>query len=311
MVAKNPEIEKLKRTAPITNPIVIDTELYDDTPLDGLETHPPLSDALTDGEIEAAAKLEPLYYGGLALITGYPGCGKDSTGMTLAWRLKRYFGKPVILDQRPRQLFGKYTFFDEKFLMNEMDKIRKAARGQDNSEEDDEAKVKELNKSLDQMLQKNLRFYNCVCVFSEFGRYMDYHDYGSKMSRLISRVIEMFRHNKMLIIGQAQHRGKLQVKPCLDYVTYDIKPVPQTEGIQYAKIIPHKIVGGEGVRRFGQKAYIDYTVDMLKVRPEIGKQLEKEGMAPAYPMESWTYYNLFNSHNQQALTAGAGIKGKI
>ena len=310
-MAKNPEIEKLKRTAPIGKTCPIDTEMYDDTPLDGLETHPPLEDGLTESEIAAAAKLEPLYYGGLGLITGYPGCGKDSTAIPLAWRLKRYFGKSVILDQRPRQLFGKYTFFDEKFLINEMDKIRKASRGQDNNEEDSEDQVKQLNGSIDRMLQSNLKFYNSVCVFSEFGRYMDYHDYGSKMSRLISRVIEMFRHNKMLILGLAQHRGKLQVKPCLDYVTYDIKPVPQTEGIQYAKIIPHKIVGGEGVRRFGQKAYIDYTVDMEKIRPEIGAQLEKEGMEPAYSMEYWKYYNLFNSHNQQALTAGSGIKGKI
>ncbi len=109
--------------------------LFDSSPLFDPNEAYKLCDGLTEEEKEDAAFWKK-YMRGIMLLMSPPGQGKDMFLHMLAYKAKRYWGRTIILDTRPRPLFGKYVPFSEPFMVEQLDRINEVAKGHVKSEEE-------------------------------------------------------------------------------------------------------------------------------------------------------------------------------
>ncbi|MEO0250137.1 MAG: hypothetical protein ABIN58_11560, partial [candidate division WOR-3 bacterium] len=105
---------------------IVGDALYDesdDSPDAGAFGDIEIADGLTPYEI-ADAERWARFTRGVMLITGVPGSGKTALMNILAWKFRRYFRRRVILDSKPRRIFGPYVYYTHEFLYEMAERLR-------------------------------------------------------------------------------------------------------------------------------------------------------------------------------------------
>jgi hypothetical protein len=263
-------------------------DLYDFTPSPDDSEFPPLNEGLTEEEIAEAPIYNQLKRG-VMVTTGEPGSGKETFMHFLLFKLRTLFkGFNVMLDKKPRILFGKYIPFNETILMDEfrmLDERYKTGKSDIRHDFARYSKHKEkINELVNQWRGINEElFYNCGMGLGEFWRYFYNRDPHNPMNKAISPLFKRFRHYDLLVLGSAPHLAELDIKSCLQYVTHEVR-CSQTsrKGIHIATIHPHRYYAGRSIFEVADVP-TTFIIDALEPRDRLGGKC---------------VYDLFNSYER-------------
>lgn len=283
------------------------SHMYDDSPEEDDIYKMVINPNLQEWETEEARMLAP-FSRGLMIITGYPGSGKGVFANVFAWKMRRYFGKKVVLDYRPRELFdyvrneqgilvpnvwpkeNYYYRFDERVLDEELSKVQDVAKGSKT------AKTVAMKAQSNSWLTEHgiVKFQNAVMVLDEFWRYMHNRRPMSPIGITIGGIIKIFRHLDLLLIGVAPRQDELDEKACLTYVTHEVRCewMSSRENTTIAHIHPVRFVSNRGVMENTGKPF-HFKVDGGLPRPSLGGR---------------RYFDLYASKN--AVSFGQASKSK-
>lgn len=198
-----------------------DSDLFDDTAGYDDETGVEFATGLTPEEQKQAVSLYRLFNGlwGVCIIKGQPGTGKDLFGNYLQWKLKRFFPRKRILrDERPREIFGKYTgLFNEQIIHDDLKKMRDIAKGAGkvNLSEAMEKAADDWVKGAGEVLLKN-----SVLYLTEYWRYCYNREPHNPMNKTMGAIQKTKRHLDCLVIGTTQlveELDKRTSKPWIDW----------------------------------------------------------------------------------------------
>jgi len=189
---------------------------YDDTDLEDLY-HIPVTFENPTWAQKKEIELYKTLYRGVMLVTGKPRSGKDLFGVLFAYLNKLFFGRPVLLDFKPKRLFGDYIPFYPQTMIQEINKMAKQAKfASDNTEtpmEKEEANYFE-NHTQDWLNKNETLFKGAILYLSELKRYCYNRNPMSRMNKFIGSLCDIHGHLDLLVLGtHIDHRE-------IDYKTY-------------------------------------------------------------------------------------------
>ncbi len=262
----------MPKTAKVQEPEI---ELFDDDEASdyyGIE----LNDGLLPREIEEAARLVR-YTKGIMLDVGMPGQGKGLFANVLGYKIKKYYKeRHAVRDDRPRSLFGQYTPFNEQFILKEVAKMEKVARGEVPKEiaRNNHKLLKEVEEQMTKWrtTEGEVILQHSVSMFDEFWRYFHNRRPHNPMGILLGGVLKTWRHLDCLVLGIAQQASELDRFSCLPFITHEARcswslTRPNTAE---CNIYTCRYVGSRGVLEVGAKKPTKVWVDGGKQRPELG-----------------------------------------
>lgn len=199
---------------------LIDRELpdtyYDDTDLEDLYHIPVVFENPTWAQ-KKEIELYKTLYRGVMLVTGKPRSGKDLFGVTFSYLNKLYFGRPVLLDFKPKRLFGNYIPFDPQTMIKEINKMAKKANFvSDNVETPMDKKEADyfVDYTFEWLNTNETLFKNAILYLSELKRYCYNRNPMSRMNKFIGSLCDIHGHLDLLVLGtHIDHRE-------IDYKTY-------------------------------------------------------------------------------------------
>lgn len=267
--------------------------MFDESPeIDGSLYELELQPGLSDEEIKEAQFMKRMVRGIMA-VTGMPRQGKGLFTMATAWKLKRSFARRVLLDFRPRRAFGIYKPFNEEVFADEAYKMAELAKGATLENTSDKEQVAILKNAGDIAgkwidTQGQVMLEHSVMVLDEFHRYMHNRRPFNPMGILLGRIIKLWGHLDILVIGIAQQKRELDRISCLPYITHEVRcswceTVPDTA---LCTLYPVKYV---------------YSKGMLQVKGK-AKPLYVNGRKPR-PGLPGGYYSLYNTKNIIPITS--------
>jgi hypothetical protein len=310
------ELDELNKRAKIIlpdNKIVTPDDLYEDDILDDLydDTPPPedtqlplLNDDLTESEIEEAPFWNQ-FKRGLMILTGAAGAGKNTFMFYLLLKLRILFKDfKVVLDKKPRRLFGAYIPFNTNILMQAFQSSDEKYRtGKSDIKLDfaDYAKGErkdKLNELIDGWMGENKElFFNTGMGLDEFHRYFNNRDPHHPMNKAISPLFKRWRHQELLVIGATLNKDELDDKKCLRMVTHEIKcQQTRVEGVHLYTIYRTKF--DDGKRVLGLNG---------NIKPV---EIELDANAPIARLDGKRIYDSFNSWERHESVPRVKFKAK-
>lgn len=187
---------------------ILTDEYYDDTDLEHLYQIPIVYDnptRLQKKEIELYKTL----YRGVMMIWGKARSGKDLFGVTFSKLNKIYFGRPVLLDFKPKRLFGEYIPFDPLVMVKEINKMAKQTKFADKSHNINDVDT-EMTKTeeeyfanyTEEWLDSNeTLFKNAIVYLSELKRYCYKRNPHSRINKAIGSLNDIHGHLDLLVMG--------------------------------------------------------------------------------------------------------------
>lgn len=244
---------------------------------------------------------------GIMMITGDTGSGKDLFAIAIAAMNKYYFNdlnhpdKPrkILLDFYPKRAFGYYTFFNPDVMMEEIQKMAKAAN-QTGFETSNDPKESEF---VDEATEKwalggegEILLNGSVLYLSELKRYCYNREPHRAVNKFIGKICTIHRHLNMLILGTHVFANEIDVNAYLQYVTCWAKC-----SWSLTKQNTTDVILSRGRYSLGTNVY--------KV---IGKKkvLHIDGKAPREYLDGNSYYDLYDSWNMMNLIPTITKKGK-
>lgn len=252
-------------------------DLYDRSPtLDDLYAIPIL-DGLTPEEQKEANVWRRFYYG-VMMITGRTGSGKGVFTIVLMHKMKRYFGRKIMLDYKPRELFGPYVPVTEEVLMGELEKMNEVAQVKQ-IEQGKKRKlktVKELDKSGQEALAAtwmasagSVFMQGAAVGLDELKRYFHNRRPHNPMGVTWGHVLTIHRHLDMLLVGMTPYEREIDDISFKPYVTHRVLCSQRTDGRIQCDIYQTVWVSARGVLEARRRPY-RMVIDPFKPRPELG-----------------------------------------
>jgi hypothetical protein len=157
-------------------------------------------------------------YKGVMFITGGARQGKDLTGVVISYLMKRYFGRPILLDFKPMRLFGDYTYFNPQLMMAEISRMARlsAVMDSDMKKPLSEAEIKVFEEASVDWVNANPIFQNAVVYFSELGRYCPKRAPMNRVNRFIGALCSQWGHLDMLVLGTHLQQSEIDRFTFLD-----------------------------------------------------------------------------------------------
>ena len=284
-------MSEIKERIPV--PKEPDQSLFDDDPDLEESSSLQLNDGLTAEDIGLARLIAP-FSKGVIIVTGAPRSGKDMFGNWLAYQVRRLFrGKKVLRDEKPRRLFGAYIPFNEFILNQDIARMKEVADGKGSKT----SKSAEMDRLADDWLKTKGEFLlqNAVLYLTEFGRYMYNREPFNPMNRLLGRILRMWGHLDLLVIGTTQMRKELDRFTCLPFVTSEVrcKWSLKNSDVGLYNIHPEKTVTSGGAVAMGGK--------VIPIR--------LNGRIPRKELGGKRLFDLWNSKSAPQITPTIKIEG--
>lgn len=183
---------------------ILPDSYYDDADLEHLYEIPVVFKNPTYRQRKEIELLKTLYRG-IMLVTGKARSGKDLYGTSFSFLNKLYFGRPIMLDFKPRRLFGEYIPFNPAVLMNEINKMAKVSSlshlvniDESMSTEQEEAFD---HASKDWLQDNEIQFQNAILYLSELKRYCYNRNPHNRMNKFIGHLCDIHGHLNLLVLG--------------------------------------------------------------------------------------------------------------
>lgn len=242
---------------------------------------------------------------GVMLITGSQGSGKDLFGISLCAMNKYYLAdiidpsrpRKILLDFYPKRAFGEYIFFDPEIMLQEINKMAKAAKmeGFETSEDPEESDfIKESTRKWALEGEGELLLKGAVMYLSELKRYCYNRNPHSPINKYIGSINTLWRHLDLLVLGTHVKSNEIDVKSFLEYVTHNVNcdwsmtrehttvvtlsSVRYMSGNDVYKVVGKKrkfLVNGNEPKTFldGKKFYDLYeTKNIVNIKPALRKE---------------------------------------
>jgi len=271
-------------------------ELYDFSGEE--EETPTINNDLTKEEL-AEVEFYTQLKRGVMVITGEPGAGKDTFMFFLLYKLKTLFKDfRVLLDRKPRLLFGEYIPFDEEILMDEFKGLSDRYRSGKSNLERDFARFSQKKEQINQIVNRWLKnnddlFYNAGIGLTEFWRYFRNREPHNPVNKAVSPLLKRYRHHNLLIIGTTPDIDELDVKACLRRVTHEIR------GSQTNKKGIHKYT------IYRRRQFSNGSVIETASRPIV---LYINALIPRERLGGKCIYDLFNSYERGEIVPSVKFK---
>ena len=195
---------------------------YDDTDLEDLYHIPVVFKNPTWAQ-KKEIELYKTLYRGVMLVTGKARQGKDLFGVTFSKLNKLYFGRPIILDFKPKRLFGEYIYFDPSMMVREINKMAKSAslNRMVDLEEPMTKKQEDVfnDASQDWIGQNETLFKNAIWYLSELKRYCYNRNPMGRMNKAIGFMCDTHGHLDLLVLGTHIDHREIDYKSFLQKVT--------------------------------------------------------------------------------------------
>jgi len=194
---------------------------YDDTDLEDLYHIPVVYENPTWAQ-KKEIELYKTLYRGVMLVTGKPRSGKDLFGITFSYLNKLYFGRSVLLDFKPKRLFGDYIPFDPTVLIREINKMARQSKFiSDNVEAPmDKNEANYFVNYAQEWLDKNeTLFKKAILYLSELKRYCYNRNPMSRMNKFIGSLCDIHGHLDLLVLGTHIDHREIDFKTYLKNVT--------------------------------------------------------------------------------------------
>lgn len=268
----------------LTRQTLNDEDLYDETP-DSAHFAFELNDDLSEREIEEAFRMAYLTRG-IMCVTGPPRQGKGLFSNVWAWKVRRYFKhRHILLDYKPRRLFGPYTPFNEQAFMADLEKMADVAKGEIPKEAKSVKDKKLVNDVVAHWITKRgeVLLQNSVLVLDEFWRYMDKRRPHNTMGMMLGGLIKLWGHLDMLLIGISPKLDELDAYRCIPYLNYEVRCTWSLTRSYTAECRLYKL----------------RTVTAGGVRNISGRPLSImiNGMKPREELDGNNYFSIYNSKN--------------
>jgi len=263
-------------------------ELYDLTEEKGTD-EPELNDDLTEAEIKEAAFFSQ-FRCGIMIITGDPGAGKDTFMHYILWKLKLLFKDyRILLDRKPRPLFGRYTPFDESVLLNEWKSLSDKYKSGKSDIKHDFAKFSDHKEELNDIVNSwnaghEGLFTNAGLGLTEFWRYFNNREPHNPINKACQPLMKRYRHLGLLLIGTTPYLEELDEKRCLKYLTHELRCMQTTKKGTHVGVLLR--------RRFFNGTSVVVTTD------DNPPALVLDAAAPRERLGGKCYYDLFNSYEK-------------
>jgi hypothetical protein len=157
------------------------------------------------------------------LVTGKPRSGKDLFGVTFSRLNMLYFGRPILLDFKPKRLFGEYIPFDPIIFIREINKLAKQAKFiSDNTEVPmSKAEAEYFTNHTQEWLNTKgeTLFKGAILYLSELKRYCYNRNPMSRMNKFIGSLCDIHGHLDLLVLGTHIDHREIDFKTYLKNVT--------------------------------------------------------------------------------------------
>jgi len=176
---------------------------FDNTDLDDLYRIPVILENPTWKQ-KKEIELYKTLYRGIMFVYGKPRSGKDLFGVLFCLLMKHYFGRPIMLDFKPKRPFGDYIPFDPTVFIQEINKIARQAQFKSDNVETPMTKAEEdyfLNHTQEWLSKNETFFKNAVLYLSELKRYCYKRNPHSRMNKFIGSLNDFHGHLDLLVLG--------------------------------------------------------------------------------------------------------------
>jgi len=177
---------------------------YDDTDLENLYRIPVILENPTWRQQKEIELFKTLYRG-VMLVTGKPRSGKDLFGVSFSYLNKLYFERPILLDFKPKRLFGNFVPFDPVVFLHEINRMAKQSKFvSDNLETPMSQKEEDYFKSSAYNwlnTKGETLFKGAILYLSELKRYSYKRNPHSRMNKFIGSLCDIHGHLDLLILG--------------------------------------------------------------------------------------------------------------
>jgi len=252
-------------------------DLYDHSrTVDDLYEIPVIPD-LTPAE-ERESRVWRRFYYGVMMVTGRTGAGKGVFVITLMHKMKRLFGRKIMLDYKPRELFGLYVPVTEEVLMGELEKMNEIAsvkQGEGGGKKKQKM-VREMDKSAQQALAQTwlastgqVFMQGAAVGLDELKRYFHNRRPHNPMGVTWGHVLTIHRHLDMLLVGMTPYEREIDAISYLPYVTHRVLCSQRMDGRIQCDIYQTVWVSNRGVLESRLRPF-RMVLSPLKRRPELG-----------------------------------------
>lgn len=198
---------------------------FDDTDLENLYNIPVTLENPTRYQKKEIELFKTLYRG-VMLVTGKPRSGKDLFGVTFSFLNKLYFDRPILLDFKPKRLFGYYIPFDPILMVRQINNMAKLSKfkSEDVDGEMSEQEENYFKSHTEEWLNTNeVLFKNAILYLSELKRYCYNRNPHSRMNKFIGSLCTIYGHLDLLILGTHVQSHEIDQYSFLYYITHWIK----------------------------------------------------------------------------------------
>lgn len=268
--------------------------LFDYSGMEEPGCHLKIREGLTDFQQKDAEFWKKRAHG-IMLITSNPGQGKSLLQHMLAFKMKYYFDRTVILDHKPREPFGFYIPFSTNMLVEQMERMYEISQIDSNALSNQRDGIMESSKG-------QVFLHNSVIVLEDLVNYMPRANHNLPIARTLGDLFTIWRHLGICMIGSATKKKDLNRFRCFPEVTSEV----------YCERHPRYKI---------DKRYKDiflYWVTPLKWNEDMqifektGKteRLFINGAKKRQMLNGNNWYGLYNSWNVVGLRAPKSLRGK-
>lgn len=204
---------------------------------------------------------------GVTVIEGRKGSGKTLFSVCIAYKLRELFGRPVICDFRPSDLFGPYSFLDEKLFVSELEKISDCAKYTPQNEVDLAVKW-----SLE---KNNVKLQDSTIILDEAYRYFDARTPSDRLVRVFGYFISQSRHYKCAVILLTPRKDMIdkRVRTQIDrFVRVAFNPRTQ---VIHARVLDYNTGEPKRIRIYGPNYFDLYeSWSPISMRKKVLNMLE-------------------------------------
>ena len=196
-------------------------DYFDDTDLENLYHIPVALDNPTWAQKKEIEMYKTLYRG-VMLVSGKPRSGKDLFGVTFTKLNKIYFNRPVLLDFKPKRLFGEYIPFDPRIMIQEINRMAQQSKfiSDDTEVKMSKKEAEYFTDHTQEWLGKNeTLFKNAILYLSELKRYCYNRNPMSRMNKFIGSLCDIHGHLDLLVLGTHIDYREIDYKTYLKNVT--------------------------------------------------------------------------------------------